>query len=119
MNVRINVLPEVKLSEVQLTHLRIARVVANGLKVFPARIHNSVEIIGAYRLNRGPIYIVPQRLERLNTTMNTCIHELAHHETQAADGTIAHDEAVARITVQVAKNAEEGKYDSLLKNALW
>lgn len=118
MNVKINVLPESTLTHQQLAHLRVAREVAS-ITVYPADLHNSVKIIGAYRQYGGPIYIAPERLKRLSTTMNTTIHEKAHHTTQADDGTKAHNQAISQITSQVAEDAKAGKYDSLLKGVVW
>ena len=118
MNVNIDVLPETALTPQQIVHLRIARTVAR-ITVYPARLHNSVKIIGAYRQFGGPIYIAPERLKRLSTTMNTTIHERAHHVSQADDGTRTHSRAISKITAQVAEEAQAGKYDSLLKEAVW
>jgi len=119
MNVKINVLPESTLAHQQIVHLRIARFVAGEVTVYPADLHDSVKIIGAYRQFGGPIYIAPERLKKLSTSMNTCIHELAHHRSQADDGTRAHSREISKITAQVAKEAQARKYDDLLKEAVW
>ena len=119
MNVTVSVLPESTLTHLQLVHLKIAKAVAGNVAVYPADIHNSVKIIGAYRQYSGPVYIAPERLQKLSTTMNTCIHEIAHHVTQAGDGTKVHREGISKITARVAKEAKEGKYDSLLEEAVW
>lgn len=119
MNVKINVLPESTLTPQQIVHLRIARFVASEVTVYPADLHDSVKIIGAYRQYGGPIYIAPGRLQKLSTSMNTCIHELAHHVSQANDGTRAHNQAISEITTHVTKEAKEGKYDSMLREARW
>lgn len=118
MNVKINVLPESTLTPRQIVHLRIARTVA-GITVYPADLHNSVKIIGAYRQYGGPIYIAPERLKRLSTTMNTTIHELAHHVSQAGDGTSAHSRAIKQTSDKVAARASSGELDKYLGDAVW
>ena len=119
MNVSIKAVPENKLTTLQLTHLKVARQVAGSVPVYPASMHNSAKIIGAYRLQSGPIYIAPERLLRLRYTMNTTIHELGHHESQADDGSKAHDQAMSRITRRVSEMAREGTLDAHLGGVIW
>ena len=119
MNITIKAIPEQELTALQKTHLEVAKQVAQGVEVKPALLSNSVRIIGAYRPWSGPIYIAPQRLSHLRTTMNTTIHELGHHQAQAGDGTMAHERAISAITDQVAAQAAAGYFDHLLAGALW
>jgi hypothetical protein len=119
MNITIKAIPEKELIPLQKTHLEVARQVAQGVEVKPALLINSVRIIGAYHPWSGPIYIAPQRLGRLRFTMNTTIHELAHHQSQAGDGTLAHERAISAITDQVAAQAAAGHFDRLLVEAVW
>jgi len=118
MNVKINVLPESTLTHQQIVHLRVAREVA-GITVYPADLHNSVKIIGAYRQYGGPIYIAPERLNRLSTTMNTTIHEKAHHVSQADDGTRAHNQAIRQVTDKLVDKVNKGELDGYLSEAKW
>jgi len=119
MNVTVNIVPEAQLTHTQKVHLTLARQVTGGVLTYPARMHNSAIIIGGYKLSSGPIYIAPQRLHRLNTTMNTTIHEMGHHESQAGDNTKAHEDAIRRISKRVSQEAREGKYDAYLGGARW
>lgn len=119
MNIKINVIPESKLSPLQLSHLQVAKEIARGLDVHPAHITNSVKIIGAYKLSGGPIYISPERLNKLRWTINTAIHEKAHHVSQANDGTRHHDDAISRLSAQVAQDASTGRFDDFLKEVQW
>jgi hypothetical protein len=119
LNITIRTIPDNKLSSLQKSHLELARRIAEKVPVYPANITNSVRIIGAYKVHSGPIYIDPERLKRLSTTVNTTIHEKAHHISQADDGTIAHDKAISEISHQLAKDVSEGKIDKYLADVVW
>jgi len=119
MNVHIVTLQEEKLTPIQKRHLKVAKKVAGSTPVLPAKIHNTLKIIGAYDLGARKIYITPERLERLKSTMNTTIHELAHHDSRADDGTKKHDEAITRLTNEVTERARNGEYDELLGEVRW
>lgn len=120
MNVKLETIPEEKLSQQQRVHLQFARHIVGKVPIFPAHIHNGVPIIGAYKLQTGEIFITPQRLDRLRYTMNTTIHELAHHQSGADDGTRAHDNAIKRLGAQVMAEAENDKYLSeTLARCVW
>jgi len=123
MDIKIDKIPEEKLSTIQRTHLRIAREIARGVPVTPAKLINRkrkhIHIIGAYETWERRIFIAPERLNHLNTTLDTTIHEVSHHESQRDDGTKEHIDAILRVTHRVAQQAEEKRYDSLLGEAVW
>jgi len=119
MNVKIDRIPEEKLTPRQRTHLKVAREVAGEVPVIAAKLSDHLHIIGAYDTLGSKIYITPERLERLSTTLNTGIHELAHHQTHRDDGTREHSEAISRISKKVTAEAGWGKYDGLLRDAIW
>ena len=119
MNITVDIVPETQLTATQRTHLKVARQVARGVPTYPARMHNSAIIIGGYKLSSGPIYIAPQRLHKLSTTMNTTIHELAHHVSQSGDNTRAHNEAIKKLSAEIAEKAKKGEYDKYLNGAVW
>jgi len=119
MNVKINVLPESTLAPQQIVHLRIARFVAGEVTVYPADLHDSVKIIGAYRLYGGPIYVAPERLHQLRNTINTVCHELGHHVSQADDGTRAHSKAIRQVTDKLVGKVNKGELDGYLSEAVW
>ena len=119
MNVTVTTVPEEQLSPLQKTHLQLAREFVEDVNLHPANIHNSVKIIGAYDMKAERIFVAPERLQRLSTTANTSIHELAHHESKADDGTQAHEASISDITHRIALCASSGKYDYLLSEAIW
>lgn len=119
MNVSIVVLSESKLTSLQKTHLQVSRELAKGVKVFPADLHNHLKILGAYKCPSGPIYISPERLGKLRWTINTTVHELAHHRSQANDGTKMHDDFIGKVTHEVTTIANSGRIDEGLTGAEW
>jgi len=119
MKVSIKALPESKLTDIQKVHLQVAKKLAAGVAVVPAELKNNIKILGAYRCPFGPIYISPERLTRLRWTINTTVHELAHHRSQAGDGTRIHDEFIGKVTHEVTAVAESGKIDKELEGAEW
>jgi len=119
MKVNIKVLPEDGLTSLQKNHLQVARELAGNVRVQPAELKNHVKILGAYRCPTGPIFINPERLTKLRWTINTTIHELAHHRSQAGDGTRLHDSYIGKVTHEVTTIAESGKIDDHLTGAVW
>jgi len=119
MKVNIKTIPDDKLTDLQRLHLQVARELSGNVKVHPAELKNHVKILGAYRSPVGPIYINPERLTKLRWTINTTIHELAHHRSQAGDGTRLHDSYIGKVTHEVTTIAESGKIDDHLTGAMW
>lgn len=117
--IKINPIPEKELTGLQQTHLQAARAIAEGVSVVPANITNSVKIIGAFDTWSEIIYVAPERLSRLSTTVNTTIHELAHQRSKADDHTEAHSRAIEKVSAQVAAKAQEGRYDKYLIGVVW
>lgn len=119
MNISVKIVPETELTATQKTHLEVARQVTKDVPTYPARMHNSAIIIGGYRLSSGPIYIASQRLHRLRTTIDTTIHEMGHHISKADDGTKAHNDAIRKLSAEVAQKVKRGEYDKYLSEAVW
>lgn len=119
MNITITTISEEHLTPLQKRHLEVAQEIAGEFPVIPANLHDHVVIIGAFDLWAKKEYIVPKRLERLSSTLNTTIHETAHAITRADDGTPEHDKAIKDISSQVAENARRGMYDDYLKDVKW
>lgn len=119
MNIKIEKIPEGKLSPTQRTHLEVARKVAGRVPVVPAKLSNHLHIIGVYSTWGRNIYIAPERLDRLNTTINTTIHEKSHAITLADDGTPQHEKVMADLSREVANRALKGEFDQYLAEARW
>jgi len=119
MKISIKTIPDDKLTDLQRTHLQVARELSGNVKVHPAELTDHVKILGAYRSPFGPIYINPGRLTKLRWTINTTIHELAHHRSQAGDGTKLHDSYIGKVTHEVTEIAENGGLDDRLIGVEW
>lgn len=120
MYIEATAIPESRLTLQQREHLRLARTISYR-PVVPAHLKGDegVHVIGAYRIWSGVIYVTPGRLDRARSTVDTTIHELAHHESMADDGTQAHDRAIAQVSARVAEKAGTGAYDKVLVDAVW
>ena len=65
------------------------------------------------------IFIASDQLERGSATVDTVIHEIAHHTSGAEDLEQAHSSAMTQVAARVVKTTAAGDFDDLLKEALW
>jgi hypothetical protein len=65
------------------------------------------------------IYIDLSQLERGSSTVDTVIHELAHHTSGAEDLEERHSAHMTRIAGYVVQFTHAGKFDELMKEATW
>ena len=122
---KVAVLPAGSLNERQKTHLELSRAIAAHLHMHPvssieaARIPPAsprVRTAGLYSQSLRRIYISSEQLESGRRTVDTTVHELAHHGSKAEDGERAHNEAMTRVAASVVKNTAQGRYDNILRH---
>jgi hypothetical protein len=65
------------------------------------------------------IYIAADQLERGRTTVDTVIHEIAHHTSGAEDLEEAHADAMTRVAAKVVEMTHAKKFDDLMMEAVW
>ena len=65
------------------------------------------------------IYISADQLEQGQTTVDTVIHEIAHHTSGAEDLTQAHSEQMTRVAARVVEHTAKGCFDELLREVVW
>ncbi|MDD4985021.1 MAG: hypothetical protein PHQ43_04410, partial [Dehalococcoidales bacterium] len=123
------VIPEERLSPRQRAHLKLARAiaeeVASGRKV--GGVHaaiippasDRVRTAGMYSRVTEEIFIASDQLERGRSSVDTVIHELAHHLSGAEDLEENHASEMTRIAAQVVEATSQGKFDELTKEAVW
>jgi len=126
----VEVIPDEKLDERQLTHLRLARAITGraiaGLRpvsgvhaaiIPPAS--DRVRTAGMYSMTTQEIYLSLEQLERARATVDTIIHEIAHHTSQAEDGEKGHNADMTRKAAMVVQCTALGEFDEYLKGAVW
>ena len=126
----VNILSDDKLSEKQMKHLAIAREIAswyNSDRIRVSRVvaaevtvqERGVTIDGLYSTATKSIYLAPHVLQYIDDTVDTHIHEIAHHRTQAPDGTKVHEDEIEKISQDVIDHIKSGALFGKLKNVAW
>jgi len=118
---RVEVLPDGKLSPGQAASLNLARAIA-GTKVHAAYIppaSDRVKTAGMYSRSSGEIFISAGQLQRGSSTVDTIIHELAHHTSGAEDLEEAHGRAMTEVAGRVVALTSQGTFDEQLKDVRW
>ena len=126
------VVPDEKLDSRQLSHLKLARVVAKDIFHTPVSVYaavippasDRVRTAGLYGTTTGVIYINLDQLYSGRTTVDTLVHELGHHREyrqtgSAEDLSPAHAEAMTDVAARVVKDVAKGTFDKLLKEVSW
>ncbi len=122
------VLPDNELSPRQLTHLNLARVIAESsdksmLGVYAATIppaSDRVKTAGVYSTQSKSIYLSPEILNQGRSTVDTLVHELGHHrQSIKEDLTPEHASAMTSIADNLIIAVNGGSYDSLIKDVEW
>ena len=126
------VISDEKLDSRQLSHLKLARVVANDISHTPVSVYaavippasNRVRTAGLYGTTTGVIYINLDQLYSGRTTVDTLVHELGHHREYrqtgfAEDLSPAHAEAMTDVAARVVEDVDKGAFDDLLKEVSW
>jgi hypothetical protein len=125
----VEVIPADKLSLRQRTNLKLARAITGEIcrvrrvsEVHAAIIppaSDRVRTAGMYSRTTGEIYIASDQLESARSTIDTVVHEIAHHTSGAEDLEQAHADAMTNVASRVVKDTAVGKFDDLLKEVTW
>jgi hypothetical protein len=126
------VVPDEKLNSRQLSHLKLARVIAKDIFHIPGSIYaaiippasDRVRTAGLYGTTTGIIYINLDQLSSGRNMIDTLIHELGHHQqhqqtNKAEDLSPEHAEAMTLVASRVVDDVSKGKFDELLKEISW
>jgi len=126
------VVPDEKLNSRQLSHLKLARVIARDIFHTPVSIHAAiippaserVRTAGLYETTTRVIYLNLDQLSSGRNTVDTLIHELGHHQqyqqtNKAEDLSPEHAEAMTLVASRVVDDVSRGKFDELLKEIFW
>lgn len=126
------IIPDERLTPQQLAHLKLARVITQFFRyppvsgVYAAFIppaSDRVRTAGMYSRTTMTIYISVDQLETASKTVDTVIHELAHHLSGAEDLEQAHSEWMTHVAARVVELATKGVFDDLIKehapNFVW
>jgi hypothetical protein len=124
----VETIPDERLSRKQRAHLSLARAIADEVTVTKVSgVHaaiippasDRVRTAGMYSRTTMEIYIAADQLERGSTTVDTVIHEIAHHTSGAEDLEEAHSEAMTRVAAKVVEMTHGGKFDRLMREVIW
>lgn len=127
------VVPDEELDSRQLTHLKLARLVAteafppSSISVYAAIIppaSDRVRTAGIYGTTTQAVYIGLDQLYSGRSAIDTLVHELGHHHQyrqtkEAEDLTPSHAEAMTNIAARVVEEVSSGKFKELLKETVW
>jgi len=126
----VELVSESRLSKQQATHLKVARLVAawyNSDEIRISRVvaakvtvlERGVMIDGLYSTYTKTVYLAPHVLEYIDTTIDTLIHEIAHHRTQAPDGAKVHEDEIENVSQRVINEIKSGTLYGKLKGVAW
>jgi len=126
----VQVIPDEKLSPRQLASLTLARRVADQVSskavggVWAAIIppaSDRMRTAGMYGTVTQEIYINIDQLDGGRRTVDTTIHEVAHHISGAEDGEEAHNAALSHVAGMVVEETARGNFDEYLRdpNFVW
>jgi len=128
------VIPDEKLDSRHMAHLTLARAIANRVFSFspPSGVYaaiippasDRVRTAGMYGTSTQAIYIALDSLYRGRDTVDTLIHEMAHHRQwrktgEAEDLTPSHAEAMTYIAASVIEDLARGEHAELLRHVIW
>jgi len=72
-----------------------------------------------YGTNTQEIFIDLSQLDSGHKTVDTVIHELAHHTSGAEDLTEQHSTHMSRLASYVVDLTHAGEFDALMENVVW
>ena len=112
-----------------LRTLPVQRALSSGRWVFPLRrsasrghaaiIPSRVTVEHRKSSDTQEIYLASDQLERAKPTVDTVIHEIAHHTSGAEDLEQAHSTAMTQVAARVVELTASRQFDDFLKEALW
>jgi len=123
------IIPDDKLSPTQLAHLELARAIAKRAhggtpvrgvyaSIIPPA-SDRVRTAGMYSRNTQEIYIDLNQLNSGHNTVDTVIHEMAHHTSGAEDLTEPHSVHMTRLASYVVNITHAGDFDELMESVTW
>jgi len=125
----VEIIPDERLSPRQLAHLKLARAITSEICRYRkvSGVHaaiippasDRVRTAGMYGRATEEIYISSDQLEHGRTTVDTVIHEIAHHTSGAEDAEEAHNAEMTRVAAMVVQETAKGAFDELLKEVVW
>jgi hypothetical protein len=124
----VEIISDERLSPRPLAHLKLARKIANFFHypdiagVYAAIIppaSDRVRTAGMYSRTTREVYIASDQLERGRSTIDTVIHEIAHHTSGAEDLEEGHSQAMTYVAARVVELTAAGRFDEELKEAIW
>lgn len=123
------VIPDEELTRKQLAHLKLARRIAwffeskgKAADVYAAIIppaSDRVRTAGMYSKITQEIYISVDQLESCRNTVDTVIHEIAHHISGAEDLQKEHSETMTKVAARVVELTAAGAFDKELLGVVW
>jgi len=125
----VEIIPDERLSTKQRAHLKLARAISDEIAAFrkvggvhaaiipPAS--DRVRTAGMYSRTIQEIFIASDQLEQGRSTIDTVIHELAHHSSGAEDLEQEHSTDMTKIAARVVEMTSYGKFDELMKGVMW
>ena len=124
----VQVIPDERLSPRQLAHLKLARKIASYFHypdiggVLAAIIppaSDRTRTAGMYGRTTREVYIASDQLEHGRSTIDTLIHEVAHHTSGAEDLEESHSQAMTFVASRVVELTAAGRFDEELREAVW
>lgn len=120
----VKIIDDTRLNPTQLIHLefirKIAKAVSFGITHTYAAIippaSDRARTAGMYSRTFKEIYISLEQLDRGSTTIDTAIHEIAHHTSGSEDLEVGHADAMTKIAAKVVQYVYSGEYDYIIKN---
>jgi hypothetical protein len=123
------VIPDARLSHRQRVHLRLARAIVDEIcrvrrvsavhaAIIPPA-SDRVRTAGMYGRTTQEIFIASDQLESGRATVDTVIHEIAHHTSGAEDLEQAHSAAMTQVAARMVEETAAGKFDEILKESVW
>ncbi len=125
------IIPDEKLEYRQLTHIKLSRTITAYVFDIPPQVFvaiippasDRVRTAGMYATS-GIVYISLEMIERGRSTIDTLVHELAHHKQYCSTGVVddltsAHAEAMKDIAAEVVRFIGSGEFDYLLPEVVW
>lgn len=119
----VQVIPDDQLTPRQRVHLYLARQIVNVISSSVEGVHagiippasDRVRTAGMYGRTTAEIFIAVEQLQTGQKTVDTTIHELAHHTSGAEDLQDAHSQAMTRIAGQVVSATSNGRLDEIIR----
>ncbi len=129
-------IPDARLDKQQMAHLKLARAIVREVMPFspPSGVYaaiippasDRVRTAGMYGTTTQAVYLSLDILYRGRSTIDTLVHELAHHRQfrrsgEAEDLTPTHAEAMTEMAAEVVRAAATGDlaFRELLKEVSW